>query len=60
MAEYILSVHNLKRLFGEGILGEGILFLFLYKVTFTYQLKTIEKNITIYTEDTRHFTSKIK
>ena len=55
--EHFICSHNLKRLFAEGILH---LFLFLYKVPFTYQLKTIKKNITIQTEDTRRFTSKIK
>ena len=45
MAEYILSVHAILNVFfGGGILH---LFSFLYKVPFTYQLKTIEKNITI-------------
>ena len=40
---HFICTHNLKRLFGEGILGEGILFLFFYKVPFTYQLKNYWK-----------------
>ena len=58
---HFIYSRNLKRLFGSrGHLYILHLFLFLYKVPFTYQLKTIEKNITIQTEDTRRFTSKIK
>jgi len=45
MAEYILFVDAILNVFfGEGVLH---LFLFLYLVPFTHQLKTIEKNITI-------------